>query len=85
MTMLAVAQTSLDGRFVRMAAERDRLAGERGGLEPTLDDLLDDVWRGLAMHRTVECPVCHGEMNPQYGAQALPIGGRCTDCGATLR
>ncbi len=69
MTMLAVAQTSFEGL----------------SREPTLDDVLDGVWRGLAAHRTVQCPVCHGEMTPQYGAQALPVGGRCRNCGATLR
>ena len=56
------------------------------GLEPyrTLDDLLAGVWTELCAHRTVACPVCHGEMEPEYGAQALPVGGRCTDCGTVL-
>jgi hypothetical protein len=65
---LVVAQTTLEG------------------VEPhrTLDDLLVSVWTELAAHRTVECPVCHGEMGPEYGARALPVGGRCTDCGSVL-
>jgi hypothetical protein len=54
--------------------------------EPTLDDVLGGVWEGLTAHRVVECPVCRGiEMAPEYGAHALPIGGRCTACGSTLR
>jgi hypothetical protein len=57
------------------------------GLEPerTLDDLLIGVWTRLSSHQAVECPACHGEMEPEYGAQALPIGGRCRSCGATLK
>jgi hypothetical protein len=66
---LAVEQTTLEGL----------------GAEPTLDDLIVRVWAGLRSHRIVECPACHGEMAPEYGAQALPIGGRCGDCGATLK
>jgi hypothetical protein len=66
---LAVEQTTLEGL----------------GTEPTLDDLIARVWTGLRSHRTVKCPACHGEMEPEYAAHALPIGGRCTDCGATLK
>jgi hypothetical protein len=58
---------------------------DRVGDEPTLDDLLVGAWEGLAAHRPVECPVCRGEMDPEYGAHALPVGGRCTSCGTTLR
>jgi len=54
------------------------------GGEPTLDELLIGVWEGLAAHQTVKCPVCGGEMKPAYGAQARPIGGRCTSCEAAL-
>jgi hypothetical protein len=53
--------------------------------EPTLDDVLVRAWDGLGERREVECPVCHGEMAPEYGAQALPVGGRCSSCGAALR
>ena len=52
--------------------------------EPTLDEALRGIWAGLVQGRTVLCPVCRGEMAPQYGAQALPVGGRCRRCGATL-
>ena len=58
----------------------DRLGGE-----PTLDELLTSVWEGLTAHQVVECPVCRGEMEPVYAAQALPIGGRCGTCGTALR
>ena len=56
------------------------------GLEPerTLDDQIVGVWTRLRSHLSVECPVCHGEMAPEYGAQALPVGGRCRGCGTTL-
>ena len=68
MSTLAVEQTTLEGL----------------GPEPTLDDLIVRAWTGLRSHLIVVCPACHGEMAPEYGAHALPIGGRCTDCGATL-
>ncbi len=54
------------------------------GGEPTLDDVIAGAWEGLAAHRSVECPVCGGALEPQYGAQARPVGGRCRDCGSTL-
>jgi hypothetical protein len=53
-----------------------------GGL--MLDDLVASLWEGLAAHGAVECPVCGSEMRPEYGARALPIGGRCGACGSTL-
>jgi hypothetical protein len=54
------------------------------GGEPTLDELLVGVWEGLAAHRSVPCPACGGEMSPEYGAHARPIGGRCGGCGTRL-
>ena len=57
---------------------------DAGGDEPTLDDIVAGAWEGLAAHRVVACPVCAAEMEPEYGAHALPIRGRCTECGATL-
>ena len=53
--------------------------------QPTLDEVIGGVWEGLTSHRSVSCPVCHGPMEPEYGAHALPVGGRCTSCGAALR
>jgi hypothetical protein len=54
----------------------------RGG--QTLDDVLSSAWDGLAAHRSVTCPVCHGSMAPRYGSGAQPVGGRCRRCGSTL-
>jgi hypothetical protein len=54
------------------------------GGEPTLDELLAGVWEGLTAHQLVCCPVCGDDMQPDYGAHALPIGGRCRGCAATL-
>jgi hypothetical protein len=54
------------------------------GGEPTLDDVIADVWEGLTAQRTVECPVCGDGMAPAYGAHALPIGGSCGGCGSKL-
>jgi hypothetical protein len=50
----------------------------------TLDHLISNVWDDLTAHRTVTCPVCHGQMAPRYGSGALPVGGRCRRCGSSL-
>jgi hypothetical protein len=54
------------------------------GGEPTLDEVIVGVWEELAAHRVVECPVCCEQMAPEYGAHALPIGGRCSACEAVM-
>ncbi len=54
------------------------------GGEPTLDELLAGVWEGLTARRDVACPVCGGRMRPEYGAHAMPQGGRCRACGTSL-
>jgi hypothetical protein len=54
------------------------------GGEPTLDALLAGVWEGLAAHKPVACPLCGGEMRPEYGAHARPLGGGCQSCGTRL-
>jgi hypothetical protein len=51
----------------------------------TLDDLLASLWEAIEAHRTIECPVCAGEMRPAYGAHARAIGGKCVSCGSTLQ
>ncbi|HWF71767.1 MAG TPA: hypothetical protein VG186_00395 [Solirubrobacteraceae bacterium] len=56
--------------------------GAGGG--PTLDDVLSGAWEELTAHAVVECPVCSGELAPEYGAHARPIGGRCRTCATTL-
>ena len=56
------------------------------GGEPTLDEMIVGVWEGLTAHRRRRRARSAGEeMAPEYGAHALPIGGRCGDCGTTLR
>jgi hypothetical protein len=57
---------------------------EAAGGESTLDEVLAGAWEGLTAHRAVDCPVCGGEMEPEYGVHARPIGGTCTGCGAKL-
>jgi len=52
--------------------------------ESTLAETLDRVWEALSARRPGTCPVCAGEMQPEYGAQARPIGGRCRSCETTL-
>jgi hypothetical protein len=54
----------------------------RGG--GSLDDLIRGVWDDLSSHRTVSCPVCHGQMAPRYGSAEQPVGGRCVRCGSSL-
>jgi hypothetical protein len=54
------------------------------GGEPTLDELLSGAWEGLVAHQHVACPLCGGDMTPEYGAHARPIGGRCRSCEALL-
>jgi len=66
-----------------VASRLPSLFDEVGG-EPTLDELLAGVWEELAAHRVVTCPVCEGEMAPQYGVHPRPIGGQCKSCGSTL-
>jgi len=50
----------------------------------TLDELLVGAWEGLVGHRMVCCPICSSAMEPEYGAHAMPIGGRCKSCGSRL-
>jgi hypothetical protein len=54
------------------------------GGRPTLDELLAGAWEGLTAHSVVACPVCGGEMEPEYGAHARPIAGRCQSCATRL-
>jgi len=66
-----------------LASRPPSLFDEVGG-EPTLDEVLVGVWEELIAHRVVRCPLCDGEMKPQYGAHALPRGGRCESCGSSF-
>ena len=68
MTMLAVAEASQ----VQL------------GDEPTLATVVGALWEELQAGRPVACPICHGELFPVYGQHALPMRGRCLDCGTAL-
>ncbi len=68
MTTLALAPEALD-----------RIDGE-----PTLDDLMMDVWEELSVRRAVRCPVCEGEMESVARA-STGVAGQCRDCGSILR
>ena len=57
----------------------DRVRGQRG-----LDEVIVEAWEQLMADHVVACPVCCGEMDPEYGVQARPISGRCRDCGTRL-
>jgi DNA-directed RNA polymerase subunit RPC12/RpoP len=58
---------------------------EAPAAEPTLDDVIADAWQTLTTNRTAACPVCGSDMLPEFGTGALPVGGRCSHCGSTLR
>jgi hypothetical protein len=49
------------------------------GAGPTLDDAIVGVWEGLATRVVVACPLCGGAL------AARAAGGRCGDCGTSLR
>jgi hypothetical protein len=54
------------------------------GGEPTLDEMIVGAWEGLIAHGSVACPACQEKMDPEYGAHARPIRGRCGSCGSVL-
>ena len=66
-----------------LAGEPETLFDGPGG-GPSLDDVLSSAWEGLAARAVVDCPMCEGELVPEYGSQARPIGGRCRRCGTRL-
>ena len=68
----------------RRIARRPRSLFDGAGGGPTLDHVVSGAWEELTAHAVVECPVCDGELHPEYGQHALPIGGRCRRCGTTL-
>ena len=51
----------------------------------TLDELITGTWAQLGRHRAVQCPMCGEQMNPHYGAHAMPVAGRCHSCQTELR
>jgi hypothetical protein len=67
-----------------LGSDDNGAAEPANGGGPTLDELIVDVWEGLASGRPVPCPVCAGALVPRFGAGAGPVGGRCRDCGSEL-
>ena len=72
-------------RHVHRRLDGARLSGQPGVHgRLTLDDLITDVWEGLAV-RTVACPVCAGPMTRNAPCdQGDGAGGTCLDCGSCL-
>jgi hypothetical protein len=66
------------------AGERSSSLPVAAGSGETLDRLVVTSWERLASRADAPCLVCGGTMEPAYGTQAVPIGGRCRDCGTTL-
>ncbi len=56
--------------------------GAGGG--QTLDEVLSGAWEELAAQTATRCPMCLGDMEPEYGAHSRPVGGRCRSCGTAL-
>jgi len=75
--MTALAETPT--LWEQLMGDRPRVGGER-----TLDDVVVGAWEALSAHLTVACPVCDGELMPEYGAHARPVGGKCGGCGSEL-
>ncbi|MDQ6803656.1 MAG: hypothetical protein M3065_01540 [Actinomycetota bacterium] len=72
-------------RTGRTITRRPRTFFDGTGGGPTLDDVVSGAWEELTAQAVVECPVCgDGELAPEYGAHARPVGGRCRGCGTTL-
>ena len=49
-----------------------------------LDNVISAVWAQITADRAVACPICQGEMEPQYGTGGFQVAGRCRDCGSVL-
>jgi hypothetical protein len=65
-----------DARFAGRADAHGRL---------TLDELIIDVWEGLAVRASVNCPVCAGQMALRSVADSEDSPtGVCADCGSRL-
>ncbi|MGA9858076.1 MAG: hypothetical protein WBQ18_09445 [Solirubrobacteraceae bacterium] len=83
MSAVAARSRLVRGRERPRAACAPTSSAGVGG-EPTLDTLVSGVWEGLVAHRVAACPMCGGEMAPDYGVHALPVGGTCGSCGTRL-
>jgi hypothetical protein len=52
---------------------------------PTLDEAISGLWDGLLAGESRACPVCGEDtMHPRHSAASGVVGGRCTNCSATL-
>ena len=51
------------------------LLQQRSGGEPSLAALVEACWAELGLGLITSCPVCAGEMEPQYGQHASARGG----------
>jgi hypothetical protein len=81
----APAPSGRAGADTPWRATRDpRILFDGAGGGPTLDDVMSGAWEELTAHAVVACPVCDGELAPEYGSHARPIGGRCRSCGTRL-
>jgi hypothetical protein len=80
MSALAVAE---DPTLFDQLGDEPTLFRQLGG-EPTLDDLIVGAWEGLTAHEVVHCPICGGELAPEYGVHSRPVAGHCRDCGSRL-
>ena len=65
------------------AADSPALFDGAGGGQ-TLDEVLSGAWEELTAQAVARCPMCLGDMEPEYGAHSRPVGGRCRSCGTTL-
>jgi hypothetical protein len=68
---------------VQAVAEAPLELGRAHG-ERVLDDVIVRAWEELTAGRAAACPICGADMDPEYGAQARAIAGRCKDCGTRL-
>jgi hypothetical protein len=67
-----------------LAAPPGRASPLREASDRRLDQAIDSLWERLMGHRSAACPVCGGEMHPEYGTGIRPVGGRCADCRSRL-
>jgi hypothetical protein len=56
----------------------------RAPAEPTLADVMSEAWAAIGTGVAAACPVCAGSLLPRWSAGSGVVGGRCSDCGATL-
>jgi hypothetical protein len=91
MTTLLLERSPVVGESFEYATPRRRLDGARltgeadANRRLTLDELITGAWEDLAVHGTVNCPVCESPMafrsaNDEEGSPT----GACVGCGSRL-